>query len=106
MCDTLAADRRGLSSGLPDLILWRVVEVPVSTVGGKSVISIAHAYESGDALGIDAVDLRIPSGASGIVKVEVAFIEVKGPGDVLSDKQRVGLRLLWEAGVDARVLSS
>jgi Fanconi-associated nuclease 1 len=91
LCDALAADRKALDAGLPDLLLWRVE-------GRAPHAPFAPAPPHGLG-GADAPELALPPGA----RVAVRFVEVKSPNDKLSDKQRVWLRILRAAGVDARV---
>jgi hypothetical protein len=75
--DAMCLNYKQLSSGMPDLLLWRV--------------STASAHASSTPL-----DFRT-------LRIDVAFVEVKGPNDHLSDKQHAWLRILLAAGADARV---
>lgn len=93
--DVIAKDHRALSSGLPDLILLRVNP-------GVAAASSAHQPEeifSGTDAETDAPELSLPQNMTASIR----FVEVKGPSDVLSDKQVAWLRFLRFAGADARL---
>jgi hypothetical protein len=73
VCAAFAASYDAAAAGFPDLLLWR--DAPGDAVGGGDVSTA-------------------PAPASA-----VRFVEVKGPGDRLSDRQRAAHALLLAAGV-------
>jgi hypothetical protein len=79
LCDAFGRAYDAAAAGFPDLIIWQEAEAEQS---------------SGDAAAL----LAPPRPASC-----VRAVEVKGPGDRLSDRQRAAHALLLAAGVDARV---
>ena len=89
LCDAFVADFKGVSGGLPDLLLWRI----------DTASALAHAqFPRGTGSLSDELPELPPDSF-----VSVRFVEVKGGTDVLSDRQRVWLRVLLEAGADAGV---
>jgi hypothetical protein len=84
LCDALCMDHKHLTGGMPDLLMWRVA-VPCG--GGADALPLSHP------------DLVLPPRAV----VEVRLVEVKGPRDVLSEKQHLWLRVLLAARIHAGV---
>ena len=107
MVDSLMWDHKQRSGGLPDLFVWRVlapgggVQEPVAAAasGGARPSLALQCSVAGAAAGLDGSSpthgwLRLVAGA----RYECRWVEVKGPRDRLSDKQRYWLRILLAGG--------
>jgi len=86
--DALAWNHKQLTGGMPDLLLFRV-----------------HAARRHDG---SFQPRKYSDGCGGLtrlapLRMQVALVEVKGPRDVLSEKQHLWLHILLRAGIDARV---
>jgi Fanconi-associated nuclease 1 len=99
LADALAADHKHLTGGMPDLLLWRVA-APIDAsadivpaAGGRPLFLEPDAWFPIDVHGPDVVHLLPPQAV-----VQVAFVEVKGPRDTLSEKQHLWLSILSAAG--------
>ena len=97
ICSALAFNRKQLSGGMPDLLMWRVTTPFAPSVATEGGVHL-DAAKVDSKWGPDVTDL-LPDACG----VEVALVEVKGPRDRLSEKQHVWLRVLLAAGIDARV---
>jgi hypothetical protein len=86
LCDAFATNYKQLSSGMPDLLLWRVC----------SRKSERNPYEWLDGIG----QFQLPQDA----QADVMLIEVKGPRDTLSEKQIYWLEVFQLMGVKSGVL--
>jgi hypothetical protein len=94
LADALLFDVRGRSGGLPDLFLWRVLLPETNQPAAPSSSSVASQE--------DAVVAASPSAGLQLVhgaQYECRFVEVKGPRDRLSDKQRVWMSVVARCGV-------
>jgi len=89
LCDALAYAHRNLQGGLPDLLLWKVTQTQTDTP--FPVFPLKDSKHS---------DLILPQGA----RVDIKFVEVKGPTDLLRDGQAVWLQILTEVGANASIL--
>lgn len=105
ICDALCWNHKHFHGGLPDLFLWRVL-VPAQALLSASSSSrdgaesrVPRDEQSRPAEGSLQRDvrgwLRLVRGA----RYEARFVEVKGPRDHLSDRQRAWLRVLSFGGV-------
>eukprot|EP01138_Halocafeteria_seosinensis_P006560 gb/GECG01006706.1/.p1 GENE.gb/GECG01006706.1/~~gb/GECG01006706.1/.p1 ORF type:complete len:1399 (+),score=160.66 gb/GECG01006706.1/:1-4197(+) len=106
ICYALSMNHKHLSSGLPDLLLWRIslpgydhrrcnLEEDDEVQMGNSGNSEARPpYPS-----FPGLEWAIPAGCG----VQVKLVEVKGPRDRLSDKQNAWLQVLSSAGADVEV---
>lgn len=81
ICRLLAEDYGGLAGGMPDLLLWRVPDTPVSC--GLCCGDCPNAHSS--------------------LHGEAKLVEVKGPRDCLSDQQRAWISILMGAGIHVEV---
>jgi hypothetical protein len=86
LCDAFATNYKQLSSGMPDLLLWRVC----------SRKSERNPYEWLDGIG----QFQLPQDA----QADVMLIEVKGPRDTLSEKQIYWLEVFQLMRVKSGVL--
>lgn len=94
ICASFAAAYDACACGFPDLLLWRV-EAAVCDEGVEGGSDVEEPEGTGGREG----------GASGEATRMVArCVEVKGPGDRLSDRQKATLSALMCAGADAAVL--
>lgn len=119
--DALCRNHKHFSGGLPDLLLWRVLApcehslpssaLPPSTV---EVVDVSCSQDSTECASVPhrdssdvaptACDDEIPDiplvpGA----RYEAMCVEVKGPRDRLSDKQRAWIQILTDAGLPVDV---
>ena len=105
--DAMAYSYKNLASGLPDLLLWRVMwgdssgssPTNSSSASGSSSSSQDAAFESMQSGMLDAggaMNWSCPH-----LRIQVRLVEVKGPRDVLSEKQEVWLQILSASGVDS-----
>ena len=80
----MAWNHKYFTGGLPDLLLWRVVVPSASFVDAADVLRNAESS-------------RLPLLPT--ASYECKLVEVKGPRDVLSEKQREWLKILSSGGM-------
>lgn len=90
ICALFAENYKAWNGGLPDLMLWRVA--PAKTA--KPVIGVNNPSET----------QGLSSSSSHADKtMETRFIEVKGPGDSLSERQKAWIDKLTQVGANITV---
>ena len=82
ICKVLAEDYSGLASGMPDLLLWRVISSNMSSSCCKCK---EHDVRSSQLIG------------------KAKLVEVKGPRDRLSEQQHAWIYILMDAGIEVEV---
>ena len=94
LLDAISYNHKQLKAGFPDLTLVRATVPRVHLARATACLAV-----SGGGL---PVDWGFLCGTLGLV-VEAALVEVKGPRDVLSEKQHTVLRIALQGGVFAAV---
>ena len=130
--EVLCSNHKHFSGGMPDLFMWRVLapKEPVALPavvpfqqGTVDVIDISFSQDSAEAVAATATVFATatssfllptappPDGLTDIKDIQLIpgalyqckCVEVKGPRDRLSDKQRAWIQLLVDGGMDTDV---